>query len=209
MTIAKKLHSPCHQTKGNFTWYDEENRATAKLALEKLDVKPTHIQEGLKALPPCRLEVIVENPLVVLDAGHNPDGLKQLFKALRHHFPGKALRVVCAFSSNKDINSCLSIIGQQANAIHLTAASHERAAPEETLATALDAMGKKYEALKNSVADTLQDAISKLRLNEEILVICGTFFILADARAFFGKQGISDQITIGETMHHRDSEIMN
>src|SRR5690606_9462651 len=54
--------------------YDEENRETARLALERisqeLPLSKDALEKGLGALPPCRFERLQKQKSVVLDVAH-------------------------------------------------------------------------------------------------------------------------------------------
>jgi dihydrofolate synthase/folylpolyglutamate synthase len=95
--LAGRLGSSYIQVEGNFSWFDEENNAISKKALETLKLPEEFIEEGVKALPPCRMEIVKESPKVILDVAHNPDGLLHLFQAIQKKHPNRPFRVVCGF----------------------------------------------------------------------------------------------------------------
>ncbi len=179
--IAARHGSPCIQVKGSFPNFEEENRAIAKAALETLSIPASAIQQGLEANLPCRLEKLHDR--AILDAAHNPDGLKNLFKAIRQ-FTAQPLRIICGLSKTKDLQMCLDIIKQHAAYIHLVEAPNGRGAPVRFLYELLIALGMNSEniIMEASISQTVQQALQE----KELLIICGSFFIMSDARMALG-----------------------
>lgn len=197
--IARNNHSPLFQVEGSFSTFDEENNAIAEKAMVLLKIPPKSIMDGIRMLPPCRMETIIaDDVLVIADVAHNPDGIDQLFKSIRTKYPGKKLRIVCGFSKNKDIASCFEIILKNTRDVHLTEAANSRAATSAEIHAALRNKGIletfKHADVRTSVRTALQEARNK----GQILVICGTFFIMADVRAELGIVEPRDPFPLGE-----------
>ncbi|MCE5317232.1 MAG: bifunctional folylpolyglutamate synthase/dihydrofolate synthase [Parachlamydia sp.] len=195
--IATVNKSPYFRVDGIFASYDEENRAVAKRAMELLGMGPQAIQEGLSARPPCRMEEV--KPGVILDVGHNPDGLEQLFHSLRHIYPDSSMRVVCALSKNKDLAGCLAVLRQNASFIHLTEAPGSRAAKASDLARLLYQQGYHHYSQEVSINASIHQALSSLQ-EKQLLVICGTFFMMADARGTLGLCDPRDATPVSEKL---------
>lgn len=198
--IAKQRGSPLIVVNETFDRFIDENRAIARTAMEQLNVKENALEKGLEASQPCRMEVWKGQ--VILDVAHNPDGLEHLFKALHQEYGGRPLRLLFGLSQSKDITACLAIICKHGTAFHLVEAPNGRGVP-------LSALQK--ELLKLNVDPrliTLHDKISEgvMRARElatasgELLVICGTFFIMSEARQALGYQEPIDAIDMNERM---------
>lgn len=191
--IALACSSPYFRVEGSFPSYEDENRAVAQHAMELLGVTPQAILEALPALPPCRMEEV--KPGIILDVAHNPDGLEQLFRSLRYKYPNHAFRVVCGLSKSKDLGACLNILKENASFIHVTEAQGTRAAKASDLAFLLGAYPHfSYDcSIKASVDQALV-----CRQPDELLIICGTFFIMADAREALGLCDPRDPSPVSE-----------
>jgi dihydrofolate synthase/folylpolyglutamate synthase len=165
---ADKVKSPLFQINGNFCHYEEENQAIAKKALYLLPfpLEKKSIDIGLATVPPCRFEIVSKDPTVVLDVAHKPGGLRRLFERMHYTFPEKKVRVVAGFSADKDIEAAIETIKQRSSALHLTYTDHFR----------LLQIGEPLESL-------FEKAYLEAKKNEEILVVCGTFFIMHQALA--------------------------
>jgi len=167
--IAENLRSPLFQVQGSFAHYEEENREIARkaLALLPFPLERKSIEQGLNAVPPCRFEIILEkDPLVILDVAHNPDGLKRTFERLFYQFPEAKVRVLAGFSADKDIEAVLQVIQENAVEIHLTYTDHPR-------------LLKKGDP---NFTNAFQTAFHHAKQNQEILLVCGSFFIMHAAK---------------------------
>ncbi len=184
--IANKNHSACHVIKGDWPLFDEENNAIVKKSLQILGFPDNLIDKSLLVLPSCRLEIHPASPPVIFDVGHNPDGLNRLFQAVRQKFPLQPLHAVCGLSSNKDIEHCLAIIARHVAYIYLVAADNHRATDPLKLSQVLEKLEFTPEPLQASILQTMQCAIDKAMHDSGIVLVCGTFFIMAEARAAIG-----------------------
>lgn len=190
---AKQATYYCVQ--GTYSDYNSENSAIAAKCLELLGVNQEAIAQGIQALPPCRMEHVLprtpEQPwplAVILDVAHNPDGLERLFTALCERYPGHPIRVVCGLSSSKDMTSCVTVLKQHGSAFHLVAAHNQRALAVNELHKSFVAAGITDDKL--FVLPTLEDncllALNRAATQREVLVICGSFFIMAAVRRLLG-----------------------
>ena len=78
-----------------------------------------------------RWETIHENPTIILDVGHNEDGIKQIIHQIElttHH----DLRIIIGMVKDKEIDTVLSLLPHSAN-YYFTQAHIPRALPAETL----------------------------------------------------------------------------
>jgi dihydrofolate synthase / folylpolyglutamate synthase len=207
--IAKSLGAPCTQIEESFENFNVENNAIAKRALESLGVNKNAILEGIKVLPPCRLETFKPEDLpikpfpqaVILDVAHNPDGLEHLFSVIKEKYPNQSLRVVCGLSKNKDIPSCLQILKKNADHFHLVEASNGRGQSAEILSHLLKEYGVDPSRifLQPSIEESVKVALNKAAMNQQILIICGTFFIMSSTRAALGMKEPRDPIDLNES----------
>lgn len=143
-------------------YYDAENSMVARRALERLQVSEQSIEKGIRIRPKCRFEIIGN---IVLDAAHNPDGFRRLIEALDVHFPNETFHFIVAFSKNKEWQICLDLIRVKAAKISFVN-SHPRFIP----------LG----------GGTLEEALEKELEIPVRKVICGSFYLMAEARRCLG-----------------------
>lgn len=163
-------------------WYDKENVAIATNVLDAIqDAWPTSTESrayGLRCRPPCRLEIIPGKD-IVLDVGHNPQGITRLVEAMSMEFPGRSYRVVAGFSKNKDVESCLKILCQRTKHLYCVESDNGRGIAKERLASM--AMGLPHPQ-KTYLFGTIEDAVKEAwvasQAHHEMLLVCGTFFIM-------------------------------
>ena len=201
--IGRNLHAEIHQVLGNFKTYDEENNAIARKALELLmnnyRVDESNITHGLSNRPPCRFEVLKDYP-VVLDVAHNPDGFKQLLHFVEEHFPNRKLRFVIGISKSKDVEGCLKILRDVKSDIHFICGSNGRGMPVDDLVEIGEKVGidKKRLLTEPSLEKNVMTAIEKAKKNDELVVICGSFFIMQQVRKCLGLHDEKDALDLNE-----------
>lgn len=185
---AKQTCSPVYASKKISYFYDEENTAIAELSLEHLasyfpgsgnTITAESIQEGLQVRPPCRFEKLNG---ALLDVAHNPDAIFSLLQALHTFFPNRKFRFLVGFSKDKEYDRCLALIADVATHIHLVQANLARAASIEELQSALSGEDPHLFSPHSSIEEGVHIAYTEALSQEEILVICGSFYIMADAK---------------------------
>ena len=98
--------------------YQVRNAALALSAVSLMresfpKITESSIREGmLKAKWPGRLEVVSRNPLIILDGGHNLDGVKNLCRSIRDLWPERKFAVVYAAMKDKDYGGCLEVMSE-------------------------------------------------------------------------------------------------
>ncbi len=194
--VALKNKSSITQIQGNFINFEEENNAIAKSALKLLSVSDLSIAKSLLAKLDCRMEIIkFQGKTIILDVAHNPDGLTHLIAAVREKYPNNPLRLIFGLSENKDISSCLEIIKANGAYFHLVSARNGRGLPVSELKKKFPDQNNVYA--HESVRQAIDEAI--LQSNpHEIILICGTFFIMSDARAALLINEPCDDIDMNE-----------
>lgn len=187
--IAMAKNSSLLHVKGDFDTYLEENTAIAKAAMEQLKI-PSHAQAaGLQALPPCRLEFRQMGECkVVLDVAHNPSGLRSLFQALQRSHPAHRYKIVIGLSDHKDLKGCIAELKKAGTNFYVVEAPNGRGAAAHELAQALAPRSTAYDSIPSAVMQAIADADPSL----EIVVICGSFYIMQEARLALGMNELRD-----------------
>jgi dihydrofolate synthase/folylpolyglutamate synthase len=157
-----------------------DNAALAIAAVEELDpeIGEKAIRKGLLgAQNPGRLQVISENPLILVDAAHNPAGIGSLVSSLSL-FDFERLIVVFGVLGNKDWKSMLALLGLHADVIIVNRQRHEGAAdPDEVVREA----SRYAEAVKvEDVKKSLEYAKS-IAGKKDMIVVCGSIYMLGEA----------------------------
>lgn len=202
-TIAKNLSSNIIEVEDDSDFYDDRNSKIAKRALmaisDRLNISEENMEKGIQVRPPCRFELL-KSPHVTFDVAHNPEGFQALFKALLTHYPKQKFSVVLGISKTKDIASCLKIALPYVNNLHLVTAPNGRGEDASKVATIAKKLG--FPHLSINIHDSIREGVISA-LNGGItdrspLVICGTFFIMHEARQALKIVEPSDPIDLNE-----------
>ena len=112
--------------------------AAYQLAQQGFHISRAAMAEGLRTASwPGRLEVLIPQPLVILDGAHNPAATREVAAFVREHLAGRRVRLVYASMRDKAIGEISRILFPLAEEVYLTRPAIERAAiAEEILAAA-------------------------------------------------------------------------
>jgi len=123
-----------------------------------------------------RWEIIHENPTIILDVGHNEDGIKQIVQQIeltQHH----DLHIIIGMVKDKEIDTVLSLLPHSAN-YYFSQAHIPRALPAETLKE----MAGKFNLKGKIVADVneaIKEAKSKAH-KDDLVLVCGSVFLVGE-----------------------------
>ena len=153
---------------------------TAKLLQERGYTIPRQaLQAGVaKACWPGRLQVMQQNPLVIIDGSHNLKGMKELKKFLENIPQRKVL--VLGIAKDKQIAKMVSLIVPLFERVILTQGNF-KPAPLQRLTKAVQKYTSQVEESKN-VAEALEKAKGYVKKGEMVLVT-GSLYVAGDALA--------------------------
>ncbi len=125
-----------------------------------------------------RWEVVHHHPTVILDVGHNVDGMAQIKKQLEltdyHH-----LHIVIGMVKDKEIDKILELLPAQAT-YYFTKAQIPRALDAESLKLKAESYGLKGHSF-DEVNKALKNALSHAH-KEDIILVCGSVFLVGEVR---------------------------
>lgn len=164
----------------------EKNTATILEAIKALRRKGIHISNqavqdgfakviihtGLRG----RWQKIADKPLTICDTGHNVGGMQYITRQLATT-PHQALHIVIGMVNDKDVNTVLSMLPQDAT-YYFTQASVRRAMPSDQFSQEASRHG-----LKGECYPTVHDAYLAAKAasgEEDLIFIGGSTFIVAD-----------------------------
>ncbi len=168
-------------------FYQTHNLVTALEALRVLQqnewkITGAHVSAALKKVKKLtglhgRWEVVHRSPDIVLDVGHNEDGIRQIVLQLRSlNYP--KIHIVLGMVKDKEVQKTLSLLPKDA-VYYFTRAQIPRALPEHLLAEKALQAGLNGAAYAN-VNDALQAAVNNAGMKDLILV-CGSVFVAGEA----------------------------
>ncbi|HEV8420197.1 MAG TPA: folylpolyglutamate synthase/dihydrofolate synthase family protein, partial [Actinomycetota bacterium] len=137
-----------------------------------------------KATSPGRIEVVGRRPLVVLDGAHNPDAAEALVIAIQEAFQWDRLHLVMAMFGDKDVETVAGLVAALADRAYVTVNGSPRSAPAERVAEALRESGMSELETFASVAEAVAAARDAAAV-EDLILVTGSFYTVADARPLF------------------------
>lgn len=163
-----------------------DNAACAVMAVQILSnyysfmIEESHIREGLnKAYWPGRLEILSENPFVLIDGAHNEEGINALASEINTRFADKKVNILFAALKDKKLDKMIATLEGVADTLAFTTFDFPRAASgEELLETASNKENKEITAHYQKY---LQDKIKELK-EEEILIVTGSLYFLSEVK---------------------------
>lgn len=188
-SIANEKKAPLSVVNVDGLSFVEANNALAKAAVKKLAEKYNVKDESYKAIDsfslPCRAELIqgisqkTQLKSIVLDVGHNVDGLNSLTNILKSKFPNDKLYFMGAFSQTKDVRKMSDILKKNFQHVYLLDYKHPRLMPagEVTVFFSKD----QVSIIEPSSVTALLESTA---LSEGILAVSGSFFF----QAWFRKE---------------------
>ena len=125
-----------------------KNAATALEVAEVLRSKgwkleQSDVEHGIYAVSwPGRFELIHDEPLFVVDGGHNPQCAETVVDNLLNYFGGNHRVMLVGMLADKDVDGTLAILDRAADEYVCITPESERALPAEELAKKLEKYGK-------------------------------------------------------------------
>jgi dihydrofolate synthase/folylpolyglutamate synthase len=183
----KNLHTPLlgrHQA---------DNSATAISAIEALKIRGVNITEkairvGLEKVKwTGRLEIIQNNPILVLDGAHNPNGVKVVRDALKEIFSYHRLILVLAIFADKDYKKMIQIIVPNADLIIATKTENPRATSPRIIAKeAAQYIDQNKIIVTENIPQAINCALSNSN-EDDLICITGSLYTVGEAKSYFNK----------------------
>ncbi|MCY2951627.1 MAG: bifunctional folylpolyglutamate synthase/dihydrofolate synthase [Planctomycetota bacterium] len=148
-------------------------------------INDSKAMEGLaKTTIPGRMELVSQNPRIIVDGAHNAASLDALMRAIGQHIPYDSMVVVFGCCGDKDIPGMLERITSGADKVIFTNVDSVRTAdPEELAARYIELYGKMAQ-----VALTLKEALeiaNRAVTKEDLICITGSFYLVGEAKKLF------------------------
>lgn len=163
--------------------YQKQNWQTVQASLENLSAFPIedqHIQLGLQNLHQNtgfygRLQVIEENPRVILDVSHNVDGIEQTLSFFQNEISEGKLILVYGTSADKDLNAILPLFPDNCPLFFSEFSNARSLKLEEWVKQSRD-FGTNSENF-HSPNEALKKAKS-LATKDQTILVFGSFFLI-------------------------------
>lgn len=181
---------------GLFGAYQRENAATAAAVFDVIagrcpelfgglskEDRVRILREGLEqAVWPGRMEILSEDPFLLADGAHNPQGVRALGESLREAFPGEKFFFVAGILADKDYEGMLEEMIPLAEKFYTVTVESSRSLQGEAVAEYLRGLGQ--EAVwGGSLEDVLKEALTEAKERGKRTVAFGSLYFIGSLEA--------------------------
>ncbi|MDQ0261672.1 folylpolyglutamate synthase/dihydrofolate synthase family protein [Sinomonas atrocyanea] len=183
--------------------HQAENAAVAVAALEAFlgggerELSVEVLREGFAEVSsPGRLETVRTSPTIIVDAAHNPDGIRVSAQALKEAFDFSTLVIVLGVLREKDAEEILRTLEEEFADERVeycfTQSASPRAIPAEELAEMALDLGFDEDAVhvEEKLDDAIAYAVERADATEDFaggVLITGSITVVGEARTLLGK----------------------
>ena len=160
-----------------------------QLKKQGLDIDDEKAIKGLASVYlPGRMELIREDPRVLVDGAHNAASIRALIRGVGQHIPYDSMVMVFGCAADKDIRGMMEQIATGADKVIFTRASNVRSADPKELADIYTELsdGRVAQTTENltEAMNIANSAVSR----EDLICICGSFYLVGEAKMMLQKK---------------------
>lgn len=166
---------------GTYQPYNIANVLTAVEMLrgEGLNIPENAVKSGLlSARLHGRFEMISENPLIIFDGSHNPDGIKQAAKSIGKYFDKKIILLI-GVMADKDYELYPKMLGKYIDRVYTVKPDNPRALDSRILAETFADYGIKAVS-SEILCDGIKLAVDYATENDIPLIALGSLYMYKD-----------------------------
>jgi dihydrofolate synthase/folylpolyglutamate synthase len=163
------------------------NTATALQAFALLfPMDPAAVSRALQhvCLAGRNQRLDVRGRAVIVDVGHNPDGMRFLSREIARHGVGMRFHIVLGMLADKDVQAAVSVLEPLGQSWHIAPLPSPRSADVEQLRAALAGIGAVFAYA--GIADALHAALA--RDDELPVLVTGSFYTVSEAMVMLERE---------------------
>ena len=163
--------------------------AAAALNHAGYTITAAHIQSGLASVHwQGRMEIVSENPTIILEGAHNLQGAQAAAKSIKTLFADKEITLVLGILADKEYGDIVRTLAEPAKKVVFTKPVYDfRAAAPNELAKALGTTTAKEMLTEDDCYAALQKAI-EITKADGVIFCAGSLYLIGDLRKFI-KEG--------------------
>ncbi len=131
-----------------------------------------------------RMEIIHQEPRIMIDGAHNAASVKALIHAIGQNIPYDSMVVIFGCNSDKDVEGMLHELQYGADKIIFTRSNSPKAKSPQDLADMFGELSTKMCQVASSLGEALQLANSAVS-REDLICITGSFYLIGQAKTRF------------------------
>ena len=170
--------------------YQPRNAAVVLNAVHTLNklgflIKVGHIQEGLKkAVWHARFEKVSSEPLIIFDGAHNPQGIEQAVKSIKHYFGTNKVYLLTGVLKDKNYEEIAKMLATVSSRAFTLTPDSPRALSSEEYASVLKGSGINAEAF-DSTEKAFCTAKAEAAKDNVPLVCLGSLYVYSSLYPLF------------------------
>lgn len=155
--------------------------AAEELIKQGINISEQNIISALRKVKwPGRLEVINQDPLVVIDGAHNIDGIKKLTESIERYFSYEKVVLILGILADKQVKEMIDTIVPKAYKVIAVTPNSERAELASELAEEIKKINSNVQVIEN-YEQAYKEAFSYCN-NKDLLLISGSLYMIGDMR---------------------------
>lgn len=162
------------------------NCAAAVYAAEKLkdigfEIEKENIVNALSNVKwKGRLEILSDNPLVIIDGAHNIDGITKLNESIHTYFKYNRVILIIGILADKQVENMVKVIAKDAYKVITVAPNSDRAETAEDLCSIVKKCNINCEWEKEY--DKAYDKAVSYYAKGDLILVCGSLYMIGDMR---------------------------
>lgn len=160
--------------------------ATLQVLSQALEIPEAAYKAGLESVRwPGRFQLVQDQPPIIVDGAHNPDGADALVATLKSLIKKQPIAFIAGFCGDKDVAAYLHRIAPLAACAYAVPVRNPRTlTPGQTLGQ------MNIAGLREAIdCETLDDALARAAAwateNSGVVVVCGSLFLAGEALQHF------------------------
>lgn len=178
----KKMHMPLL---GVYQPYNAANVLTAIDILREhgMIVTDAHIQKGLANVTwQGRFEVLCQNPMVISDGGHNPEGVDAAVAGIKQYMEGQKVYLLTGVMADKDYTLMVDRMAEVSERVFAVRPDNDRAMSAAQYAQIFAEKGISSQGYA-SVAEAVFAAMDACKDNGKVLLCLGSLYMYGEVKA--------------------------
>lgn len=148
----------------------------------QLSISDEHIKTGIyQSQWAGRFEQLSEEPVIIVDGAHNPQGIQSLLNNIETFYPDTKITAVIGVLKDKALAEMIHIIDSVVNRYLVVAPESDRRFTPEEMEQAIGENSDKTVFVKEDLKSTLEFAIETTP-TDEIIVCFGSLYLIAECR---------------------------
>lgn len=133
-----------------------------------------------------RFEIMHKDPIIVIDGGHNIEGITSFVDNIKIYFPNKKINLFYGMLNDKQVDESIALLSTVASVIHTLTPWDKRAVPAEEMA---DFIRENYPDLPVEALGSISNAKAYIDFSkkDEVYAFTGSLYMIGEARTELRK----------------------